>query len=102
MWTSRFARALFVAVAVAATAVSARAAELLTETGVHIGGLVVNRVLPDNLEGDFYRSRKAQEETYLAEIARRFARLPRVLIRQLPRDVYGLASLEAVSAQLLA
>ena len=81
---------------------TARALELLTDTGVHVGGLVVNRVLPDGLEGDFYRSRKAQEESYLAEIARRFGRMPRVHIRQLPRDVYGLASLEAVSAQLLA
>lgn len=81
---------------------TARAAELLEDTGVSVGGLVVNRVLPDGLEGEFYRSRKAQEATYLEEIDRRFKRLPRVRIRQLPRDVYGLASLERVSEQLLA
>jgi arsenite-transporting ATPase len=78
-----------------------RAAELLADTGVDIGGLIVNRVLPDEAEGDFYRSRKAQEETYLAEIDRRLKRLPRVRIRQLPRDVYGMSSLEQISAQLL-
>ena len=80
---------------------TARAAELLADTGVDVSGLIVNRVLPDDLEGEFYRSRKAQEATYLAEIDRRFKRLPRVRVRQLPRDVYGLASLAAVSEQLL-
>jgi arsenite-transporting ATPase len=81
---------------------TARAAEQLVDTGVDVGGLVVNRVLPDGLEGEFYRSRKAQEEIYLKEIERRFARLPRVFVRQLPRDVYGVASLALVSQQLLA
>ncbi len=44
---------------------TARAAEQLADTGVDVAGLVVNRVLPDDLEGEFYRSRKAQEGTYL-------------------------------------
>lgn len=79
-----------------------RAADLLADTGVDVGGLIVNRILPDDLEGEFYLSRKTQEDGYLAEIDRRFARLPRIRVRQLPRDVYGLASLEAVSAQLIA
>ncbi len=81
---------------------TARAEALLTDTGVDVGGLVVNRVLPDDLEGDFYRSRKAQEQGYLDEIDRRFRRLPRVRVRQLPRDVYGLSSLALVSEQLVA
>ncbi len=80
---------------------TARAAELLSDTGVHLGGVVVNRVLPDALEGEFYQSRKAQERIYLQEINRRFAGLPRVVIRQLPRDVYGIESLRQVSEQLL-
>jgi arsenite/tail-anchored protein-transporting ATPase len=80
---------------------TARAAEQLADTGIDVAGLVVNRVLPDGLEGAFYRSRKAQEETYLKEIDRRFARLPRVRVRQLPRDVYGLESLALVSDQLV-
>ena len=80
---------------------TARAAEQLADTGIDVAGLVVNRVLPDGLEGEFYRSRKAQEETYLKEIDRRFGRLPRVRVRQLPRDVYGLESLALVSDQLV-
>ena len=80
---------------------TARAAEMLGEAGVDVGGLIVNRVLPDGLEGEFYRSRKAQEQTYLEEIERRFRRLPRVQVHQLPRDVYGKASLALVSQQIV-
>ena len=79
---------------------TARAAELLGGTEVDVSALVVNRILPDGLEGDFYRSRKAQERIYLEEIARRFARIPRVDVRQLPRDVYGLDSLGLIADQL--
>ena len=81
---------------------TARAADLLSDTGVDVGGLVVNRILPDDLHGDFFEARKEQEGRYLEEIDRRFKRLPRVRIRQLPRDVYGLTALEAISRQLLA
>lgn len=79
---------------------TARAADPLSDTGVDVGGLIVNRVLPEGLEGEFFRSRKDQEQQYLLEIERRFRRLPRVRVRQLPRDVYGLASLARISEQL--
>ena len=80
---------------------TARAAELLAATGIDVGALVVNRILPDDLEGEFYRSRKAQEARYLEEIARRFSRVRRADVRQLAHDVYGLASLTLISEQLL-
>jgi arsenite-transporting ATPase len=80
---------------------TARAAEQLAETGVDVGALIVNRILPEGLAGEFYQSRKAQEDLYLAEIDRRFKRLSRVRVQQLPRDVYGLTPLEQIAAQLL-
>jgi arsenite-transporting ATPase len=80
---------------------TARAEDLLSDTGVDVGALIINRVLPDDLEGEFYRARKDQEEMYLGEIDRRFPRLRRVRIRQLPRDVYGIASLEQISQYLV-
>jgi anion-transporting ArsA/GET3 family ATPase len=79
---------------------TSRAAGVLEETGIEIGALIVNRILPDGLSGEFYRSRKAQEDEYLREIGRRFAALRRVSVRQLPRDVHGLESLGAISDQL--
>jgi hypothetical protein len=63
-------------------------------------GLIVNRVLPDDLEGEFDQGRLEQERAYRAEIDRRFPALPRVLVRQLPSDVRGLADLEAVARQI--
>jgi arsenite-transporting ATPase len=80
---------------------TARAAELFAGTGLDIGALIVNRILPDGLEGEFYRARKAQEVQYLGEIARRFARLERAEVRQLSHDVYGLESLTLISRQLV-
>jgi arsenite-transporting ATPase len=79
---------------------TARAAAMLGDTGIDVAALIVNRVLPDEVEGEFFRSRKTQELHYLQEITRRFARTPRVDVRQLPRDVYGLAALNVVSDQL--
>ena len=57
-------------------------------------------MLPEGLDGEFYAARKAQEGEYLTEIARRFKRCAGSTVRQLPRDVYGLESLAAVSEQL--
>lgn len=79
---------------------TARAAQLLADTGLDIGALIVNRVLPDGLSGAFYDARKGQEAEYLAEIDRRFPRLSRLVVRQLPRDIHGLDSLADISAQL--
>jgi arsenite-transporting ATPase len=80
---------------------TARAYDLLHDTGLDVGAVVVNRVLPDGLDGEFYRERKAQERLYLDEIRRRFARARRVEVRQLARDVYGMDSLGQVAAQLM-
>jgi arsenite-transporting ATPase len=81
---------------------TARAADLLSDTGVDVGALIVNRILPDGLTGDFYTARKAQEAAYLREIGTRFPRLARTDVVQLARDVYGLEALTEVSRQLVA
>jgi len=80
---------------------TARAADALRETALDIGGLVINRVLPEGLSGDFFEARRGQEREYLDEIDRRFSRLSRVVVRQLPRDVHGLEPLRYVAGQLL-
>ena len=80
---------------------TARAAGLLSDTGIDVGGLIVNRVLPDGLTGEFYQERKAQESMHLRDIERRFGRLPRVRVRQLPKDAYGIEALKVLGDQLL-
>ena len=79
---------------------TARVAALLTDTGIAIGALIVNRELPEGLPGEFFEARKAQERKYVAEIIQRFTRVPTLHIPQLPRDVYGLAALGLISQHL--
>ena len=80
---------------------TARALAQLDDAGVRVGGLVINRVLPETSSDAFLTSRRNQERVYLQEIAARFAQQPRVQIPQLESDVYGFASLERVSRFLL-
>ncbi len=79
---------------------TARAIEQLKEAGVTIGGLVVNRVLPDQSPDPFLRSRHAQEVIYLDEIEKRFKSYARVRVPQLPSDVHGVTTLEHLAGHL--
>jgi len=81
---------------------TARAAAQLDDTGVKVGGVIVNRVLPTETTDAFLQARRQQEQIYLDEIATRFASRPRVYLPQFPRDVYGLASLGPVAEALAA
>ena len=80
---------------------TARAADLLRESNVNVCQVVVNRVLPGDAEGDFYRSRRAQEQVYIKEIRQRFSQFPLVWISQFPTDVYGLTQLERVNTLMM-
>src|SRR5688572_2460581 len=52
---------------------TSRAITQLDEAGVKVGGLVLNRVLPQSTTDAFLAARRRQEQIYLAEIDRRFA-----------------------------
>ena len=79
---------------------SARAAEMLQEANVNVCGIVVNRMLPENLPGAFYEARRQQEQVYCEEIRRRFAQYPSIWIPQFETDVYGIKKLERLSEML--
>ncbi len=81
---------------------SVRAASELSEAGMSLGAVIVNRVLPERASGDYFQARKAQERIHLAEIARRLPPVTRVTVPLFESDVHGLASLERVGACLLA
>ena len=80
---------------------TARAITQLDEAGVRVGGLVVNRVLPESTGDAFLEARRRQEAVYLKEIENRFSSHPAMRVPQLESDVYGIPSLERISAQLL-
>jgi arsenite/tail-anchored protein-transporting ATPase len=81
---------------------SVRAAHELSEAGIAVGGVIVNRVLPDAASGRYFEARKAQEQVYLEEIGQRMPPVPRVLVPQLESDVHGLDGLDRVRACLVA
>ena len=76
---------------------SARAARMLRESNINVCAILVNRVLPDNVEGEFYQARRRQEQVYRDEIVRRFEGFPVAWIPQYETDVYGVKNLERIS-----
>ncbi len=76
---------------------TAKAVEVLQRHRIPVGGLVVNRLLPESASSHaFFASRREQEQRYLDEIDHRFTRLPRLSLPLLPRDVAGRESLEQI------
>jgi len=80
---------------------TARAIEQLEDAGVTIGGLVVNRVLPETSPDPFLRARHEQELIYLDEIDRRFTSHLKVRVPQLASDVHGVKTLEHLAGLLM-
>ena len=78
--------------------------DLLKKFNVPVAGMIVNRLLPPDADGDFLRERRLQENEYRDEIDRTFAKLRRIYLDLLPHDVHGVDTLrmigKAVAAQL--
>ncbi len=79
---------------------TARSMETLTANGIHIGALLVNRVLPDEAGGEFMRARLAQQAEYLSEIESRFPDRRTVLVEQDARDVTEETQISAIARSL--
>jgi arsenite/tail-anchored protein-transporting ATPase len=79
---------------------TARTLHTLTENGIAVGSLVVNRVLPAVVEGDFMRARLEQQSEYISEIEERFRGLTIVCVEQHARDITRREQLTAIAEQL--
>jgi len=73
-----------------------RAVRALAKYQIPIGGVLVNRVLPDDADGEFVARRRARERHYLDEIARRFGDLIRATVPLQAADVSGVTGLRAL------
>lgn len=71
----------------------------LRRTGVKVGGLIVNKRLPDGL-GDFLTERRVQEEVHLATLREALPDLPRQDLTLVAHDVVGLEALERFARAL--
>jgi len=78
-----------------------RALPALRSAGVHVGCVVVNRVLPDTADGEFLAARRRQQEAYLTEIRTRLAGERLVVVPQQPEDVSTAAALAELSTYLV-
>ncbi len=76
-----------------------RAAEGLAEFGIHVGGVIVNRLTPD-LDFDWLQGRRAIEQRHLERLRTYFEGLPLAEVPLEPTDVYGIEALEALGTSI--
>jgi arsenite-transporting ATPase len=74
---------------------------VLNKFKVPVTAMIVNRLIPEDAEGDFLRERRLQEGEYRAEIDRDFGSVPRVYVPLLPHDVHGSATLRDIGRLLM-
>lgn len=77
-----------------------RALPALRAAGIHVGCVIVNRLLPESADGDFLQSRREQQDTYLEEIHARLAGERIIHVAQQPRDVASPEALALLRTQL--
>lgn len=71
----------------------------LTESGVDVGGFVVNRIAPRDA-GEFLAARRQQEQRHLEELARRVPGAAVDMLPLLSGDLVGAAALERLGEHL--
>jgi arsenite-transporting ATPase len=80
---------------------SEKTLHLLRKLEVPVAGMIVNRLLPPDAEGDFLRERRLQEDEYRDEIDQTFAGLRRVYLHLLPHDVHGVDTLRKIGEAIV-
>ncbi|WP_272977854.1 ArsA family ATPase [Idiomarina baltica] len=75
-----------------------RAMKALRAEHLPVGGIFVNRVLPEDADGAFLAKRRVQEAAYLEEIDKTFAQHELVRLPLLSEDPQGLAALSSFSS----
>ncbi|MFQ5704350.1 MAG: ArsA family ATPase [Gemmatimonadales bacterium] len=72
---------------------TAKAVRALEKYRIPVGAIVVNRVLPDDADGDFLAKRRVQEAEYLVQIDRMLSGYPIYHVPLHEKDVVGMDSL---------
>jgi arsenite-transporting ATPase len=75
---------------------SEKTLDLLKKFNVPVAGMIVNRLLPPDADGDFLRERRLQEDEYRKEIDETFSGLQRIYLHLLPHDVHGVETLREI------
>ena len=77
-----------------------KAIDTLHQHGIHVNTVVVNKVIPEEADGDFMEKRRLNEKVYLDQINHTFAKQKHIYIPLLDRDISSLKSLKLVSGLL--
>jgi arsenite-transporting ATPase len=77
-----------------------KAVQTLEKYGVPTEYLIVNRVLPEEVQDPFLVKRKEQERKYIKNIESIFSNHKKVYIPMLEEDIQGIESLERIQASL--
>lgn len=77
-----------------------RAVQSLQQEKLPLAGLVVNRILPDNADGEFLAARRSQEKVHLQQIEQDFARLPLYKVPLQATDIQGFNALQHMATLL--
>lgn len=80
---------------------SRKALQRLRQFHIPVPALVINRLLPQAAEGEFFKKRRAQEAAYLREIDHAFATIPRYRVPLLERDIHDLAAIRRIGELLV-
>jgi len=75
-----------------------KAITILAKYGIQIGGIIINKVLPDDISDDFLLKRKQTENIYLDKIYKIFKGMILMKIPLFPEDIQGKTYLKKVSA----
>ncbi|MCF6095278.1 ArsA family ATPase [Microaerobacter geothermalis] len=74
-----------------------KAISLLQKYKISIDSLIVNRILPEDVQDLFFQKRKKQERIYLQQIKESFLEQKIHYVPMLDHDVYGLSSLNEIA-----
>lgn len=78
-----------------------KAIAMLQKHGIPTETVIVNRILPNEVNDPFFRKRKEQEQQYLKQIEEMFRNQKLHYIPMLEHDVHGLASLQKMAHYLI-
>jgi arsenite-transporting ATPase len=78
-----------------------RALIALDRYRIPVGGIIVNRLLPESSDGAFITGRREREATYRDRIAKSFSKYPMVWLDLRPGDVVGLDALREIAHDLM-
>ena len=77
-----------------------KAIELMSSHSLNIGGLIVNKILPNQADGEFLQRRREQEKVYLRMMQERFTDQSLYEVPLLEEDICTLSHLEGFASHL--